>query len=272
MVAVGKAALGGKRLDIGEGLGQVAAVELQFAHTGGVDDDRAARQSDQLPKRRGVATGAVLSDFQGLQAVFAEQPVDQGRLADAGGTDERDGLAGLQVLGDRQVAVLAKCGGEQDVDADGDVAGFGQPCVQVVAQVALGQYHDRDRTAVPGDGQVAFQAAQAKILVQRHTDEQVVDIGGDDLSVDSCAGGLAAKHGPARQDAADDGVAAGVVQAVDQDPVAHCRVVRRVFGQVAELAGDDCLHLATLADDAVMFLVLDRYAGQKTIRVLRSLP
>ena len=86
------------------------------------------------------------------------------------------------------------------------------------------------------------------------------------------AGGFAAKHRAARQDLTDDRIAVRVIQAVDQDPVVDCRIIRRICGRIAELAGDDRLHFAGCGDDAVLFLVLDRHAGQKAIRNLRSLP
>ena len=50
-----------------------------------------------------------------------------------------------------------------------------------VAQVGLGQQHDRHGAALPGDGEVPFQPAQVEIPVQRHAHEQRVQVGRDDL-------------------------------------------------------------------------------------------
>ncbi len=86
MAAVGEAAIGGERDDVGEDVVDALAGigKLEFAHAGRVDQPAARRQAMEFASGGGVAAvGVVLADAGDFD-VAAGQRVDQRRLADAG--------------------------------------------------------------------------------------------------------------------------------------------------------------------------------------------
>ena len=93
MAAVAEAAGARVRGHVGEHRVQAALAfpQLQLAQAGRVHEHAALGQHDQLALGGGVAAaGIVLAHLARVLAVPAQQPVDQRRLADAGGSEERD--------------------------------------------------------------------------------------------------------------------------------------------------------------------------------------
>ena len=96
MTAISEATFCRQRVDIGEGSFRTSfdGAELRFAHARSVNEPGATGASKQRPCcRRVPSLAVVLTNLPCLLHVRAEQRIDQGRLAHAGGPDKCDGLA-----------------------------------------------------------------------------------------------------------------------------------------------------------------------------------
>src|SRR6186997_569491 len=96
MLAVAEAAGGSQRFDVVEGLAQAIAgvPELQLAHPRRVDDQPASGEWNQLTVRGRMTPLRVRGpDITRPSRLAAHQAIDDRRLADARGTDERTGHA-----------------------------------------------------------------------------------------------------------------------------------------------------------------------------------
>ena len=70
--------------------------DVEFSHARRVNDHAALGEENHLAPRSGMpAFGVIRAHFHGGLDVFAIEPVDQARLADARGADEHGGVAGL---------------------------------------------------------------------------------------------------------------------------------------------------------------------------------
>jgi len=112
----------------------------------------------------------------------AEQPVDERALPDPGRSQERHGAVAGRV---RAHLVDALSGaGAQGVrrHAGRHLRAEGQRVrEQLGMQVELGQHHHGPRAALPGEGQVAFEAARIEIPPQRRAEEDGIDVRRHDL-------------------------------------------------------------------------------------------
>src|SRR5262245_17799630 len=95
VAAVAEAAARGQLLDVGEGGAEtlLSLPELELAHAGGVQDQPAAGQQEELPVGRGVASAVVaLPHRADPLGVTAEEAVDQRRLAHPRRAEDADRL------------------------------------------------------------------------------------------------------------------------------------------------------------------------------------
>ena len=134
-------------------------------------------------------------------------------------------------------------------DAEGDRLDLVDGRVDVVGEVGLGEDEHRLRAALPGEREVALEAPEVQVLVDRGDDEDDVDVGGEDLLLRRLPGGLARELRAAREDGLDR-PALLVGARCDGDPVADGREVggRR---SVVEAPGDVAAELAELGEDVV---------------------
>ena len=98
--AIAEMAAGRERFDFGKRFLRALAgtPDVKFPHAGRVNDHAALRQKNHLaPRGRVPAFGVLRAHFHGRHQVFAVEPVDEARFADAGSADEGDGVAGLDV-------------------------------------------------------------------------------------------------------------------------------------------------------------------------------
>ena len=194
-----------------------AVQEADFAQARGVEQEGAAGQLDQLAGDRGVAAEAVLLADRGRRlALLPEQGVDQGRLAGAGGAEQRRRRFRDEQRAQRREAVAAAdADRERLVEAEA-AAQLGRGRVGVGGEVGLGE-HQRDRD-LAGGGERGEALGPALVrLRQRLDDQDQVDVGGQRLGGEVLAGGAALEQAAALEHGRDR--AGGV----DRDPVAGHR-------------------------------------------------
>ena len=122
-----------------------------------------------------VVPGAHLG--RGLH-VRAEQGVDERRLADTAGPEERQRPA---ALGERAQLLDATAGvpaGDDHRDAERHLDQLPAGRLGVVDEVGLGQHDDRLGAAVVGQHQLALEAALVRGVAERVGQEDDVDVGG----------------------------------------------------------------------------------------------
>ena len=126
-----------------------------------------------------------------------------------------------------------------DRDADRHGPDLGEGRGDVVAQVGFGEHDRRARAALPGQHEIALQAAGAEVVDEGADDEDDVHVGGHDLLHGApvlVRRRLAHEDGPARKYRVDDRpLCAGL--GPQSDPVADCRQVERRERRVAKPAG-----------------------------------
>ena len=171
--------------------------------------------------------------------------VDQRGFSDAGGAEKRDRPARKDVGKDR-VRIAGK-----RRDRENFRPGCGGPHLRelvfrVLAQIRFGQDHHRLRAAVIRNGEIALQAAEVEILVERHAQKDRVDVCRDDLLLLCAAGSFPKKAAFARKQAADD-----------------CREAGDCLRFIAEFAGDGrLLHFRAAADLIQPFFLRDDSRAQ----------
>ena len=142
--------------------------QLQLAHAGRVDHERAAGKLDELAACRRVPSLAVSAELLRREQLLAREGVDERRLADAGGAEQRSGDAGAG--GSARTASSpspvtfesAWTGTSAAIDSIRGEGGRGVGC-----EVALREQHDRLRAALPREDEVALETAQVQVLVER---------------------------------------------------------------------------------------------------------
>ena len=183
MAAVGETALRREREDVGERLFEAVRgqPEVQLADAGVVDDDPAARQHDELPTRRRVATGSVLGERPRVEELLADERVDERGLADSGGTEEGRRHAWCEQSAN---PVDTEAGAHGDAD-HGHLAGDGGD-LSLAARgvrfdVGFREEDRRPRSALPRERQIALEEARVQLVGERCGYEDQVDVRRDDL-------------------------------------------------------------------------------------------
>ena len=195
-------------------------------------------------RRRVTALRVGLAHVARLLHVGADQPVDDGALADAGRPEQR-----------------ARCGRARRRRARASMpsplrglrtcTGSRRP-PRPPRRRAPARRRTRSglvsRTtgvgaALARQQQVALEAARAEVGVERHDQEDDVHVGGDDLLVGDAAGHLAREPAAARQHV-HDRRAVLVAPRPDHDPVADRRQLAAALGVVLQPARHDGLDLA----------------------------
>ncbi len=240
MGAVVEAAASRQRLDVGEGALHAGIVpDAQGAQAGRVEHQRATGQRDQLPARRRVAAALIVGSGLAHELAFlAQQPVDDGRLADARGAEERDGPPRSEMGLEPLATEPGHGAGDLDGYADRDLRDALEDGLEVGPQVRLAE-HDHGLGATrPGRAEVAFQAPHVEVARERLDDEDGVDIGGHDLGVDAALRRRSDERGAPRQHGLDGHGGVGTARWLDapDDPVADRWSVGRDGGGVAEVA------------------------------------
>ena len=171
--------------------------------------------------RGGVPSPLVLADLSGVHQGMPGDRVDQARLARARGSQQDPGRAGQQSGGER-VQPLAGVGAHGvHVGAGADrLDQFDDLGEALPGQFGLGDGDDRSGAAGPDQAEEAFQAPHVGALVGGLADEDVVDVGGQDLVVGVLGHALADECAGAFEDGLDEPVVAG---AADGDPVTAAR-------------------------------------------------
>jgi hypothetical protein len=262
MPAVREVAPGRQCLDVAEafatGLGDVP--ELQLAHAGCVDEEpAAARQRDQLPVARGVASSRVPGPhLAGAQAVFTEQRVDQRGLADTRGAEQRPGAARPEVRGHVLQSLAADRADCVHRCVLGDSRRLGHRRGEIEGEVGLAQQHHRHCPALVREQEVAFQAARIVVAVEAHHHEDGIDVGRDDLLLGDLAGDLPREPAAARQHRLD-GAGGLAGRQLHPHPVSDGRELAALRRPVLEAAGMLQLHLTRPRHASVQVIELDRH-------------
>ena len=119
----------------------------------------------------------VAANLGGGLALFAEQRVDQRRLAHPAGPQEGHRAARPEGAAQLVEPVRPASARHQNGDAEGDLLELPAGRFRIVDEIALGEHDHRLSTAVEGQHELAFEAP----LVRRHgegvTQEDDVDVG-----------------------------------------------------------------------------------------------
>ena len=134
---------------------------------------------EQLGGDGGVAAAVVAAHLGRRLALLAEEGVDERRLADAAGAEERHRSSRTEHPAQLVEPAVASSAGHEHGHAEGDLLQLPSPRLGVVDEVALGEQDDRVGAAVEGQHELALEAA----LVRRHgegvAEEDDVDVGGE---------------------------------------------------------------------------------------------
>ena len=177
--------------------------ELELAHSRRVDHERAARQLDELAADRRVPALAVAAELLRLEQLVARERVDERRLADPRGAEKRGGDARSEVRANRVEALARDARERVDGDVGGDRPDGGEGGLRIAREVALRQQHHRLGAALARQDEVALEAAQAQVLVERRDDEDDVDVRGEHLLLGRLPRGLAREPRAAREQRLD---------------------------------------------------------------------
>src|SRR4051794_11932094 len=151
-------------------------VERELPHARGVDEESAARQQVQLPRRRRVPAAPVLPDLPGPGHGPPGQCVREAGLPDPRGADHRRGPSRPEQRTDVPEAPPGDRADGQDVDAEGVLPHRRDRGAHVVAEVGLGQDDDRRGPAAPGNGEVALDPAHPGIAGERVHHQDGVEV------------------------------------------------------------------------------------------------
>ncbi len=240
MAAIVEAALRGQGGDVGkrvaDGLRR-RIPELQLAHPWRVDDEGAARGHKEFPAGRGVpALVHGITEGGGGLLGGPEQPVDEGGFADARRTEQGKGGPRREPWGQPVEAIAVRSAERDDRSAGGDRDGLGFGGGGVGMQIGLVEHDNRLGSAIPGQGQVAFDAAQVVIAIQGSEQEHGVEVGGDDLLFGQRSGGTPGKLRAPGQHGMDVRAAFAGPEA-DDDPITDRRQGGAGGGVVEHPAG-----------------------------------
>ena len=162
---------------------------------------------------------------------------------------------GSEVGADQVEAVAGQARDRVDRHAERDRLDLEHLQRMVGVEIALRQHDHRLGAALPRHRHVPLQAAEVEVLVQRHDQEDGVDVGGEHLLLRGVQRDLARELRPA----GDDGVDRRRVllrPGRDRDPVADGRQLAGAGGFMRELAGGVRAELAELGVDDVGAAVL----------------
>jgi hypothetical protein len=202
----------------------------------------------------------VLADGCGGEEFLPREGVGERRLSDAGRPQQGDRAAGGEVGAHRLDPVACGCGDRVDGHAEGDRLDLQRAQLPLGAEVGLRQQDDRLRAALPRGREVALEPAQVEVLVQRHDQEDGVDVRGQHLLLRGVQRDLARELRGAREDVVDGG-RVFVQPWSDRDPVAHCGEVAGSLREVCETACRLGAQLAELREEGVGAAVLRGDAG-----------
>ena len=225
MGAIGETAGLGEGDDIGEGFGDAFASfpELELAHAGGVDEEGTPGEGDEVAVGGGVAAAFVAAaDGADGNFFFTEPVVYEGGFSGSGEAEEGAGGAGGELGGEGFHAFAGDGADEMDGDIARDGLGVGAGVFGVAADIELGEDDDGAGDAIPGEHEVALEAAGADALIEGCDEENGVDIRGDDLLDGAFSGGAAGEFRGAGEDGVDDAAGIGGVGGggLERDPVA----------------------------------------------------
>jgi len=253
VAAVGEPAALRKCINVREGARDavVGLPHTDGAQTRRVDQDAATRKQEQLSMCRGMPAATVrFADRVGLLHIVVEQSVDEGRLSDTRGADERDRTTRPRVLGQLLDTAAVEGARDDNIDTQGARPGELGDCFGMIARVGLREHDDWGRAALPAEGELAFEASEIQRERSGVEHEHDVDVCRDDLGLKSLRV-AAAERGPAGDDLDDDVV-------IEQDPIADRRSILGLEGalQLAREPGaaqpvgtDDRVHPAVDARD-----------------------
>ncbi len=230
MAAVLEAALLGERLDLGEDLRDAApgVPQADPAQPGGVDEHPTVRQRQEVACSGGVPPLSVaIANGLYVLRLRSEQRVGERGLARPG-LPEEYGRAPGECRGEGVDALPRLRADREDEHAGGGALGVGDEVAEhggVGDEVCLGEHDQRRGPALPGQREEPFNAAEVEFDGQRHGDDRVVDVGGQDLALGPLAGGGPYERGAARQQRPYV-----PLLAVDGRPVAGAHDVHRVAG------------------------------------------
>src|SRR3954454_17351854 len=150
--------------------------ELQLAHSGRVEEQRAPRERDKLAVRGRVPAATAFARRRGGEKLLARQAVDQRRLAHTGGSEQRDGLSAAEIRLERFEAD-ARCGADrQNGDAERDCLDLGELFGGGLREIALVHDDDRNAAAVPRGGEVPLEPASVQVLSECSDQKERVDV------------------------------------------------------------------------------------------------
>jgi hypothetical protein len=144
------------------------------------------------------------------------------------------------------------------------------PRLSRVTQIRLGQQDDRGSAALAREQQITFEPPETEVGIERHDDEDDVDIGGHHLFIGDVPGGLTGKAAAPRQDR-DDRAAWFAGTAAHDDPVTDSGQFAAEVGLMLEAPGQHRLELAVLHVNAIDMIELDEDTRRLDVGRIRPL-
>ena len=227
---------------------------------GRIDDERSARELDQLATRRRVSARAVVTDLPGLEELLARERVHEGRLPDTRRAEQHGRQARGELFADLVEAGARLARDRNHRDAAGNGLDLCHRGLGHRVEVCLREHDHGSRAALPGEDQIALETPEAEILVHRGDEEGDVDVRGEHLLLGRLPRRLARELRESRQDGGDrPGVVVGSWG--DDDPVADDGQVGGGLGLVDEPSRHVAAKLAVLGEHVVGTSMLDRHAA-----------
>lgn len=242
--AVAKEALLGEGFDVGEAIAEGVFVgpHLDFTDAGVVDEDAAIGEDDEFAGDGGVAAFAGdFIDFVGPEPVFAEELVDEGGLANAGGANEGEGGAGEKKGAEEFEPFFSEGAGE--VDLGGGVEGedllSGGLVLGVRVEVGFIEEDEGLGAAFGNQGEETLEAAEVEVGAGIGDNHDEVDVGGEDLFFAAFAGEFSREAGAAWETGADEVFIIFASSEVEGDPISDGREVGIAGGIVPKFPADE---------------------------------
>ena len=130
--------------------------------------------------------------------LVTRQAIHERRLAGTARADEHGDQALEQDFAQARES-RARRVDRDDLGSGGDRSGGAEVLINVIAEVGLGEQHDRSRSARPGHGECAFDATELQRDTERDGDEDEVDVGRNRLARGRDAGRTTHEHAASRQ-------------------------------------------------------------------------
>ncbi len=209
--------------------------ELQFAHPRSIDQHAFVAQEDHLARRGGVLPAVVVFAHRLHAKGCVGDPIDDGGLADTGRAHKRSRSSPRQISSHSFDASLLQRTQQVHWSSQSNDFHLRGKRGGVRTEVRFIEQDHRPCAAVPHNSQIALNAPQIELAIQRAHHKHGVEVRGDDLLGHLAPRNFAGELGSPREDVLDS--CPSLFRTRDDcDPVSYGRKVFPAGGLILKLA------------------------------------